>query len=123
MKISRKVLVRLLKKAYASGTVTAGSIAWNYRKYADHTLEMWGQSTTTLAISTASGSLFTTANTYSIAMPSFVDSVSFITAELTGSGWADITALTNPPKLRLYAPTSYDSAERTLTYHMIGTWA
>ena len=112
----KKLLTKILSKLYVSGTTTAGSITWNYRKYADGILEMWGQATTTLAIATyagtsgTTGGLYTTASTYDIAMPSFVRSVRFITAELSGGGWADITAFTNPPQLRLYAPTSYGSA-------------
>ena len=104
------------------GTITAGSVTWKYHKWSDNTLEMWGQSTTTLAISTASGSLYTTANTYDIAMPSFVNTVDFITAELSGGGWADITSFATPPQLRLYAPTSYGSAARELRYYLKGTW-
>ena len=116
------LLTKILSKLYVSGSTTAGSITWTYRKYLDGTLEMWGTATTTLAIGTVSGSLYTTASTYSIAMPSFVNAIDFITAELSGGGWADITDFNNPPYLRLYAPTSYGSASRTLRYHMIGTW-
>lgn len=104
------------------GTVTAGSATWKYRKWSDGTLEMWGSATTTLAISTASGAIYTTASDYDIAMPAFVDAVDFITAELSGGGWADVTSFNTPPKLRLYAPTSYSSASRTLKYYMKGTW-
>ncbi len=118
----KKLLTKILNCAYTKGTTTAGSVTWEYRKYANGTLEMWGSATTTLAISTASGSLYTTASTYDIAMPSFVTGVDFITAELSGGGWADITDMTNPPKLRLYAPTSFGSASRTLRYYMKGTW-
>lgn len=107
----------------------AGTVRWEYQKWADGTVEMWGDVTTTLAIGTASGSLYTTANTYDIAMPSFVTRTDFITAELSGGGWADITSFGayspsfTPPQLRLYAPTSYGSATRTLRYYFRGQWA
>lgn len=104
------------------GTITAGSVTWEYRKYKSGALEMWGSATTTLAISTASGSLYTTASTYDIAMPSFVNSCEFVTAELSGGGWVDITDMTNPPKMRFYAPTSFSSASRFLRYYFKGTW-
>lgn len=103
-------------------TTTAGSVTWKYRKRADGTLEMWGSATTTLAISTASGAIYTTASDYDIAIPAFVNTVDFITAELSGAGWADVTSFSTPPKLRLYAPTSYGSASRVLKYYMKGRW-
>ena len=112
----------LLNDLYEKGTTTAGSVTWTYRKWADKELEMWGEASTTLAINTASGSLYTTANTYDVAMPSFVASCDFFTGELSGGGWVDVTDMTNPPKVRFYAPTSYASATRYLRYYMKGTW-
>lgn len=105
-----------------NGTATAGSVTWTYRQYKSGALEMWGTAETTLAISTASGSIYTTASTYDVAMPSFVNTCDFITAELSGGGWVDITYMTTPPKMRFYAPTSYASATRYLRYYMKGTW-
>jgi len=110
------------------GSTTAGSVTWRYRKYKSGVLEMWGDAITTLAIGTASGNIYTTASDYDIAMPTFVARTDMITAELSGGGWADITSFgaTSPftaPKLRLYAPTSYGSADRTLRYYFKGTYA
>lgn len=118
----KKTLKKILNCCYTEGTTTAGSVTWNYRKYASGMLEMWGEASTTLAISTAAGSIYTTAQTYDVAMPSFVDSCDFITAELSGGGWVDVNDMTTPPKVRFYAPTSYASTTRHLRYHMIGTW-
>lgn len=119
-KLMAKILDRLMLAE--EGTVTAGSVTWKYRKLKGRKLEMWGSATTTLAISTASGAIYTTASEYDIAMPAFVDAVDFITAELSGGGWADVTSFATPPKLRLYAPTSYGSASRTIRYYLKGTW-
>ena len=105
-----------------TGTTTAGSVTWKYKKYADKTVEMWGSGTTSLAISTASGSIYTTANDYDIAMPSFISGTDMVTAEISGGGWADITSFAVPPKLRLYAPTSYGSSDRSLRYYFRGTY-
>ena len=106
---------------YTKGTTTAGSVTWKYKKYADGELEMWGSAITTLAIATPSGGIYTTANEYAVAIPAFVDTVDFATGELSGGGWVDFTAVTNPT-IRLYAPTSYSSTNRTLKYYVRGTW-
>lgn len=105
------------------GTATAGSVTWEYRKWADGTLEMWGRGLTTLNINTAVGNIYTTAGEYDIAVPSFVDSVDFVTGELSGGGWVDVTVFNVPPKIRLYAPTAYTSANRHLRYYLKGTWS
>ena len=108
---------------FESGTATAASVTWEYRKWADGTLEMWGRAITTLNINTAVGNIYTTANEYNIAVPSFVDSVDFVTGELSGGGWVDITSYSVPPKMRFYAPTAYTSTNRYLRYYLKGTWS
>lgn len=108
---------------FESGTATAGSVTWEYRKWADGTLEMWGRGLTTLNINTAVGNIYTTAGEYDIAVPSFVDSVDFVTGELSGGGWVDVTGFNVPPKIRLYAPTAYTSTNRYLRYYLKGTWS
>ena len=109
--------------SFETGTATAGSVTWKYRKWANGELEMWGRGITTLAINTAVGNIYTTAGEYDIAVPSFVDSVDFVTGELSGGGWADVTGFNVPPKLRLYAPTAYTSTNRYLRYYLKGTWS
>jgi len=111
-----------------TGSTTAGSVTWKYRKYNSGVLEMWGDATTTLAIGTASGAIYTTASEYDVAVPTFVASTDFITGELSGGGWLDVTSFgsSSPfvaPKIRLYAPTSYGSASRYIRYYFKGTWA
>ena len=108
---------------FESGTATAGSVTWEYRKWADGTLEMWGRAITKLNINTAVGNIYTTANEYNIAVPSFVDSVDFVTGELSGGGWVDVTGYGVPPKMRFYAPTAYTSTDRYLRYYLKGTWS
>lgn len=108
---------------FETGTATAGSVTWKYRKWANGELEMWGSGSTTLAINTASGNIYTTANEYNIAVPSFVSSVDFVTGELSGGGWVDVTGFNVPPKIRLYAPTAYGSTTRSLRYYLRGSWS
>ena len=84
---------------------------------------MWGRGLTTLNINTAVGNIYTTAGEYDIAVPSFVDSVDFVTGELSGGGWVDVTGFNVPPKIRLYAPTAYTSTNRYLRYYLKGTWS
>ena len=108
---------------FETGTATAGSVTWEYRKWANGELEMWGSGITTLNIDTAVGNIYTTANEYNIAVPSFVDSVDFVTGELSGGGWVDVTGYGVPPKMRFYAPTAYTSTDRYLRYYLKGTWS
>lgn len=108
---------------FETGTATAGSVTWKYRKWANGTLEMWGSGLTKLNINTAVGNIYTTAGEYDIAIPSFVDSVDFVTGELSGGGWVDVTGFGVPPKMRLYAPTAYTSTNRHLRYYLKGTWS
>lgn len=112
----------LTNDLYETGTATAGSVTWKYRKWANGELEMWGSGITTLAINTAVGNIYTTANEYNIAVPSFVDSVDFVTGELSGGGWVDVTSYSVPPKVRFYAPTAYTSTNRHLRYYLKGSW-
>lgn len=119
----KALLAKILNKLYVSGTATAGTVTWKYRKYLDGTLEMWGSGITTLAINTASGHIYTTANEYDAAVPSFVDSVDFFTGEISGGGWVDVTGFNVPPKVRFYAPTAYTSTNRYLRYYLKGTWS
>ena len=109
--------------SFETGTATAGSVTWKYRKWANGELEMWGRGLTTLNINTAVGNIYTTAGEYDIAVPSFVDSVDFVTGELSGGGWVDVTGFNVPPKIRLYAPTAYTSTNRYLRYYLKGTWS
>ena len=109
--------------SFETGTVTASSVTWKYRKWANGELEMWGRGLTTLNINTAVGNIYTTAGEYDIAVPSFVDSVDFVTGELSGGGWVDVTGFNVPPKIRLYAPTAYTSTNRYLRYYLKGTWS
>ena len=106
-----------------SGTTTAGSVTWKYKKYRDGTLEMWGTGSTSLAISTASGAIFSTASEYDVAMPTFVASTDFLSGEISGGGWVDVTTFNVPPKVKFYAPTSFASANRVLKYYFRGTWS
>lgn len=113
----------LLAVTFEAGAETAGSVTWHYKKFANGTFEMWGEVTTTLTIGTAAGSIYTTANEYDVALPTWVSEVNFITGEVTGGGWVDITAFGATPKMRMYAPTSYSSASRYIRYFAIGTWS
>ena len=128
---TKKLLSLILKKLYVKGSVTANTVTWTYRKYLDGTLEMWGTATTELAINrairaTASGPITfyqTPQDYYTVAMPSFVSSVDFFTAELTGGGIADVIGMANPPTIRLYSPVSLGSTPRFLRYYLIGKWS
>ena len=105
-------------KGIDSGTANS----WTYIKLTESIFIAARQVTPSVAIQTASGSLYTTSTDYDVAIPSFTSSVLFISGDANGGRWVTMTNVGTSPKWRLYSPTSATATTITIDFFMVGTY-
>lgn len=105
-------------KGISSGTANG----WTFVKLTESLFIAARQVTPSIAINTASGSLFTTSSEYDIAIPSFAQSVLFISGDANGGRWITMTNVGTSPKWRAYSPVSYGTSTITIDFIMFGTY-
>lgn len=101
---------------------TGTNNGWTFVKLTGSLFIATRQVTPSIAIQTAAGALFTTPAEYDIAIPSFAQSVLFISGDVNGGRWITMTNVGTSPKWRAYSPVSSGTSTITIDFIMFGTY-
>lgn len=108
--------------AHVNFKVTAGSVTWQCTGYLDGRIEMRGRASTSVAITTPNGGIYSSASDYAVAMPSSPRvSIESFSAEMDGVGWV-VATQPRDPRIKFYAPTAQAVGARDIYYYIVGKW-